>query len=311
MNSLATCYMLLATIPSGALVDTGGRGRENTSGKWRMKSFLVKCFLLVILAGLGLSGCERLAWRKANQERTLKSYQEFLARYPNGKYAPGARRMIESYYRSAAMRDQTLAAYRDYLTRYPEGDFAGMARQQVLKILKRDVENIPLQQIGQARVTIVTGMGKFSIRLLPDQAPRSSRNLLVLAFADFFAGQRINLVQKDALVKMGDPRGNGLGGPGYMIPAEHNQLQHVRGAVSMWHLALDPNTAGSQFIICLKDLPNLDGKFTVFGQVADGMTVLEAISRAETEKAEDNSARPPLSPIEIVQVEVAGLKPPE
>jgi len=78
------------------------------------------------------------------------------------------------------------------------------------------------------------------------------------------------------VVQGGDPKGDGTGGPGYRLKAEFNGKPHLRGTLAMAR-AQDPDSAGSQFYICLGPQPSLDGKYTVFGQVTAGMAVVDQI----------------------------------
>jgi cyclophilin family peptidyl-prolyl cis-trans isomerase len=82
------------------------------------------------------------------------------------------------------------------------------------------------------------------------------------------------------LIQGGDPKGDGTGGPGYAIKAEFSERSHTVGAVGMAR-SQDPDSAGSQFYICLKPLPQLDRQYTVFGQVIEGMDVAAAIQKGE------------------------------
>ena len=99
------------------------------------------------------------------------------------------------------------------------------------------------------------------------------------------------------MIQGGDPNSkspnremHGLGGPGYTIKAEFNDISHKRGIVSMAR-ARDPDSAGSQFFIVVKDAPFLDGKYTVFGEVIEGMEVADKIV-AEPRDQRDNPLRP-------------------
>jgi len=84
------------------------------------------------------------------------------------------------------------------------------------------------------------------------------------------------------VIQSGSPDGSPGGGPGYTIPAEFNKRMHVEGTVGMAR-GDDPNSAGSQFYICLDRVPQLDGKYTVFGQVVEGMEVVKKIGEVETD----------------------------
>lgn len=136
------------------------------------------------------------------------------------------------------------------------------------------------------------------IGLYDNAAPQTVANFKELAGKKFYNGLRFHRVFPGTLVQAGDPStrwmwpilGNslrtGTGGPGYTLPAEIG-LKHKRGAVAMSRLEDTVNPArasnGSQFYVCLSPMPKLDGKYTVFGEVLEGLDVLEAISNLQTD----------------------------
>lgn len=131
---------------------------------------------------------------------------------------------------------------------------------------------------------IETNKGKIVFQLFPNKAPKTVANFVKLANSGFFNGIKWHRVEPgfviqggDPLSKDGDPGNDGLGGPGYTIPAEINDVPHLRGTVAMAHNSVDINSAGSQFYICLTDQPRLNGQYTVFGQVSEGMDVVDQI----------------------------------
>jgi cyclophilin family peptidyl-prolyl cis-trans isomerase/HEAT repeat protein len=122
---------------------------------------------------------------------------------------------------------------------------------------------------------IETDRGTIEIELAILDAPLTVANFIALARKDFFNGVAIHRVVADFVVQDGDPRGDGEGGPGYTIRDEINQRPYLRGTVGM---ALDwEDTGGSQFFITHSPQPHLDGRYTVFGHVVDGMSVVDAI----------------------------------
>ena len=119
----------------------------------------------------------------------------------------------------------------------------------------------------------------MQIELAILDAPLTVRSFTELARAGFFDGTAIHRVVANFVVQDGDPRGDGEGGPGYTIRDEINQRPYLRGAVGM---ALDwADTGGSQFFITHSPQPHLDGRYTVFGQVIDGMEVVDALERGD------------------------------
>ena len=125
-------------------------------------------------------------------------------------------------------------------------------------------------------VIIETDRGKLTLELYPDVAPRTVARFVELVKKGFYNGLTFHRVVPKFLIQGGDPAGNGTGGSGLPIPAEFNEKKHGAGTVGMARLR-DPDSADSQFYICLEPQPFLDGKYTVFGQVVDGLDVLPKI----------------------------------
>ncbi|OFW35089.1 MAG: hypothetical protein A2074_07375 [Candidatus Aquicultor primus] len=130
---------------------------------------------------------------------------------------------------------------------------------------------------------VETNKGKIVFELYPHKAPKTVANFVSLVGQSFYNGIKWHRVEPgfviqggDPLSKDDDPENDGLGGPGYKIDAEFNDVPHTPGTVAMAR-AQDPNSGGSQFYICLDSQPSLDGKYTVFGQVVEGMDVVEQI----------------------------------
>jgi cyclophilin family peptidyl-prolyl cis-trans isomerase len=118
--------------------------------------------------------------------------------------------------------------------------------------------------------------GRIVFKFFPDAAPKTVANFIKLADAGFYNGLSFHRVVPGFVVQGGDPAGNGSGGPGYTIKAEFNDHLHLRGTVAMAR-ASDPDSAGSQFYICLAPQPSLDHQYTVFGQVVEGDALLDQI----------------------------------
>ncbi len=124
-------------------------------------------------------------------------------------------------------------------------------------------------------VEIRTQRGTITVRLACPEAPLTCLNFLQLAAQGYFDGLNFHRVVPDFVIQGGDPRGDGSGGPGYVIRDEINRLRYGRGAVGM--ALAGPDTGGSQFFIALSPQPHLDGGYTVFGQVVAGDAVLDQI----------------------------------
>jgi peptidyl-prolyl cis-trans isomerase B (cyclophilin B) len=118
--------------------------------------------------------------------------------------------------------------------------------------------------------------------LYPDIAPQSVGNFIALANSGFYDGVIFHRVIPGFMIQGGDPKGIGIGGPGYSIKGEFaangfaNPLKHTYGVLSMAR-SMMPNSAGSQFFIMTSDSPHLDGQYAAFGKVLEGMEVADSI----------------------------------
>lgn len=148
--------------------------------------------------------------------------------------------------------------------------------------------------------TVKTVRGDIVIKLRPDLAPQHVNSFVFLAKDGYFDGVTFHRVIPGFVAQTGDPTGTGSGGPGYEIPAEFtNEVQFVRGTVGMARTQ-DPNSAGSQWFINYAPTPNLNGQYTIFGEVTEGMEVVDCIT------PRDPSQNPNLPPgDQIITIEIA------
>ncbi len=135
--------------------------------------------------------------------------------------------------------------------------------------------------------------GDIQLKFFPDVAPNHAKNLVKLAGEGFYNGTTFHRVIPGFMIQGGDPNSkspdrstHGTGGPGYKVKAEFNQRPHKRGTLSMAR-SQDPNSAGSQFFICVADASFLNGQYTVFGEVVSGMETVDRIVNASRD-ANDN-----------------------
>ena len=129
--------------------------------------------------------------------------------------------------------------------------------------------------------TMQTTEGPIVFELFAADAPKTVANFQKLASEGFYDGLIFHRVIKDFMIQGGCPEGTGTGGPGYTFEDEFNQHKIVRGALAMANAG--PNTNGSQFFIVTADeCPWLDGKHTVFGQVQEGMDVVDRLEGVPT-----------------------------
>ena len=130
---------------------------------------------------------------------------------------------------------------------------------------------------------IKTSFGNIKFKLVPDIAPETVRNFSQLTKSGFYDGTLFHRIIPGFMIQGGDPNTKnpdkstwGQGGPGYNLKAEFNSRSHLRGIVSMAR-ATDPDSAGSQFFIVTSDSTFLDRQYTVFGEVVEGMEVVDKI----------------------------------
>lgn len=153
-----------------------------------------------------------------------------------------------------------------------------------------DKENVLYLDLKDGRVTIL---------LRPDKAPNTVKRIKELVRQHFYDGLTFHRVIDGFMAQTGDPNGDGTGGSGQKLKAEFNDLPHLRGAVSMARAA-DPDSADSQFFICLAPSFFLDGKYTVFGRVIDGMQYVDNIKKGDP----DNNGMV-TDPDKIIKMQVA------
>lgn len=143
---------------------------------------------------------------------------------------------------------------------------------------------------GKEIAVIETDKGTIKFEFYPQDAPNTVGAFIELAQKGFYDGTKFHRVVADFVVQGGDPLSKtddpmvGTGGPGYRLKAEFNSRQHLDGTVAMAR-SQDPDSAGSQFYICLGPQPFLDGNYTVFGQVTEGMDVVRSIAVGDVMKS--------------------------
>ena len=148
--------------------------------------------------------------------------------------------------------------------------------------------------------------GIIKLALEASAAPNTEKNFLSLAGKGYYDGLTFHRIIPGFMIQGGCPDGTGMGGPGYSIKGEFaangvkNPLKHKRGVISMAR-AMNPNSAGSQFFIMHQDAPHLDGQYAAFGQVTEGMDVVDAIAAVPTGYADR-----PIEPVRIKSVTLEG-----
>jgi peptidyl-prolyl cis-trans isomerase B (cyclophilin B) len=143
-----------------------------------------------------------------------------------------------------------------------------------------------------------TTLGTIEIEFFDDDAPKTVANFRKLAADKFYDGIIFHRVIPDFMIQGGCPQGTGTGGPGYTFEDEFNAHKIVRGALAMANAG--PNTNGSQFfLVTTASAPWLDGKHTVFGEVTNGMDVVDAIEALPTGARDRPVEAPEITSIEL------------
>ncbi|HUP66089.1 MAG TPA: peptidylprolyl isomerase [Thermoanaerobaculia bacterium] len=166
-------------------------------------------------------------------------------------------------------------------------------------------EERPMSEYQNKIATVQTSMGSFTVRFFPDKAPNHVRNFIDLAESGFYEGIRFHRVVPGFVIQGGDPNTKGTnrstwgtGGSGKNLKAEFNDIPHRRGVLSMARSG-HPDSASSQFFVVVKDSNFLDNQYTVFGEVTEGMNVVDEIVAAA--KGKEN----PDDPVTIQKVTVS------
>ncbi|MGK5089897.1 peptidylprolyl isomerase [Bdellovibrionota bacterium FG-2] len=130
--------------------------------------------------------------------------------------------------------------------------------------------------LSKATVVIQTNQGVIKYKFYPKDAPNTVNRMIELIQKGFYNGLTFHRVVPRFVIQGGDPNGNGTGGSGQKMKAEFNKRPHIEGTVAMAR-AQDPDSADAQFYIALERIPHLDGSYTVFGQVIEGMDAVKKI----------------------------------
>ena len=155
--------------------------------------------------------------------------------------------------------------------------------------------------LSKYQVVLKTSEGDIRLELLPGVAPGHVKNFLGLAKTGFYDGGCFHRVIGDFMIQGGCPEGSGMGGPGYNIDAEFNATPHEPGVLSMAR-SQSPNSAGSQFFICLAKHRHLDGQYTAFGKTADqaSLDVVKKIGGVPTGSNDKPRTRVEIKSAEVV-----------
>ena len=164
-----------------------------------------------------------------------------------------------------------------------------------------------IKKMAETKAIIETKLGNIELKFFPDVAPIHVNNFIELAKKGFYDNTTFHRIIPGFMIQGGDPNTkspdrskHGMGDPGYKVKAEFNAKQHKRGILSMAR-AQDPNSAGSQFFICVADALFLDRQYTVFGEVVSGMDVAEKIVNQPKDRMDN--------PLDRIEMKVKIVEP--
>lgn len=159
-----------------------------------------------------------------------------------------------------------------------------------------------IKKMTETSAVVETKLGSIELRFFPDVAPNHVQNFIDLGKKGFYDRTTFHRVIPGFMIQGGDPNTknpdrskHGFGGPGHMVKAEFNKKLHKRGTLSMAR-SQDPDSAGSQFFICVADAPSLNGKYSVFGEVASGMDVADKIVSQARDRMDN--------PVERIEIKI-------
>lgn len=172
-----------------------------------------------------------------------------------------------------------------------------LAQSVSAEMKSKKFTNEEIKKMSETTAVIETKFGNIELKFFPDVAPNHVNSFIGLAKKGFYDGTTFHRVIPGFMIQGGDPNSknadkatHGTGGPGYTVKAEFSDKPHKRGTLSMARAA-DPNSAGSQFFICVADAPFLNKQYTVFGEVVSGMDVVDKIVSQPREPRDNPTER--------------------
>ncbi len=172
-------------------------------------------------------------------------------------------------------------------------------------------EKKPMETNQKEVAVLKTSDGEMVVEFWSDVAPKTVENFKKLAREGFYDGTAFHRIIRGFMIQGGDPNTKdpnkessyGTGGPGYKIPAEFNDRPHLRGVLSMARSS-DPNSAGSQFFVCLGTASSLDHQYTAFGKVIKGLDVLDKIGATPVSRSSSGENSKPNTRVSLESVKV-------
>lgn len=180
------------------------------------------------------------------------------------------------------------------------GEVEGEQIQMAADTLEKPELTIDQNKTYTAKLS--TTEGDIEIKLHADKTPVTANNFIYLANNDFYNGTIFHRVIDGFMIQGGDPTGTGTGGPGYTFDDEPFEGEYSRGTVAMANSG--PNTNGSQFFIMHKDY-SLPPNYVIFGEVVNGMDVVDKIATAEVESSLGGERSKPVNPVKITSVNIS------
>ena len=166
-----------------------------------------------------------------------------------------------------------------------------IADYEIERIKEKAKNYIPKSVTENDIIVFETTIGTFKGYFFNDQAPNHCLNFKKLANSGFYDGTKFHRVMSNFMIQGGDilsrdgnKSNDGTGSPGWTMDAEFNNIKHERGVLSMARSPKGPNTAGSQFFICVSNQPHLDGQYTAFGKINDKIGIIDHIVNTPTDK---------------------------
>jgi peptidylprolyl isomerase len=173
--------------------------------------------------------------------------------------------------------------------------------------VRTETKPTPKMQIDTAKqytATLTTSAGDITIKLLADKTPITVNNFVSLARQKFYNNTIFHRVISGFMIQGGDPKGDGTGGPGYQFADEEFEGEYARGTVAMANAGA--NTNGSQFFIMHEDNLEMPKNYVIFGEVAEGLDVVDQIAESEVEPSASGEISKPVEPIKINSVKIEG-----
>jgi peptidyl-prolyl cis-trans isomerase B (cyclophilin B) len=163
---------------------------------------------------------------------------------------------------------------------------------------------MPLEQLDEYWVVMVTSQGSMVAEFWPDVAPNHVRNFLDLSYTSFYDGLKFHRVMAGFMIQGGCPLGTGTGSGPRHVNAEFSQKQHVKGVLSAARLGHDVNSATSQFFVVHGTASGLNGKYSAFGKLVQGFDVLDKIATTKVERSPSGEPSQPVEPQLLIRAVV-------